>query len=183
MYQFTVKMAVVAGVHCLISKVESEGQILYTAFIKDVTQQYYEKEKLRLLSLVTDQTDSAIIITDGQWKIIYVNAGFEKVFGYTAKEVEGLHPTALLTPNLSQTSIAKVHEKLLNGLPVKSEELTHVKSGERIWSSITVNPILDDHNSSTHTVSILSDITGAKCMKLCNIAFSMRWPEKSLLRT
>lgn len=145
-----------------ISKVESEGQILYTAFIKDVTQQYYEKEKLRLLSLVTDQTDSAIIITDGQWKIIYVNAGFEKVFGYTAKEVEGLHPTALLTPNLSQTSIAKVHEKLLNGLPVKSEELTHVKSGERIWSSITVNPILDDHNSLTHTVSILSDITGAK---------------------
>lgn len=145
-----------------ISKVESEGQILYTAFIKDVTQQYYEKERLKLLSLVTDQTDSAIIITNGAWQILYVNSGFEQVFGYSAEEVKGRHPTALLAPQLSHFDVSSMREKLNAGLPVKSEELTHTKSGERIWSSVTINPILNGNNNLTYTVSILSDITNAK---------------------
>lgn len=75
-----------------ISRIVSEDKILYTAFIKDVTEQHKERERLRLLSLVTDQTDNAIMITDSQWRVVYVNPGFESMFGYTAQEVLGLFP-------------------------------------------------------------------------------------------
>src|SRR5690606_30302383 len=40
-----------------ISKIEADGEVLYTAFVKDITEQHLQNEKLRLLSLVVDRTD------------------------------------------------------------------------------------------------------------------------------
>ena len=58
-----------------ISRVESEGQVLFTAFVKDVTVHRKEQKRIKLLSLVADQTENAIVITDNSWKIVYVNRG------------------------------------------------------------------------------------------------------------
>ena len=128
---------------------------------KDVPRQD-ESERLRLLSLVTDQTDNAIVITDGQWQIIYVNAGFERMFGYTLDEVRDLHPGQLLTPHLDAEAIIDTRRRLAAGEAVKVEELTYVRSGDRIWCSVTINPILDEARQITNTVCILADITSSK---------------------
>ena len=145
-----------------ISRIVSEGQTLYTAFIKDVTDQHKERERLRLLSLVTDQTDNAIMITDSQWRIVYVNPGFESMFGYAQEEVRGLFPDRLLTPHLSRDIAEAARELLSIGQSIKAEELTHMKSGERIWCSVTINPIRDSEGLITNAVGILTDISRSK---------------------
>jgi diguanylate cyclase (GGDEF)-like protein/PAS domain S-box-containing protein len=145
-----------------ISRIVSDGQILYTAFIKDVTEQHAERERLRLLSLVTDQTDSSIIITDSQWRIVYVNAGFQSMFGYSLDEVRGQFPDTLLAPHLSREVRDGARELLSIGQPIKAEELTYVKSGERIWCSVTINPIRDSAGLITNAVGILTDISRSK---------------------
>ena len=145
-----------------ISRVESEGQVLFTAFVKDVTVQYKERKRTKLLSLVADQTDNAIVITDDSWKIVYVNRGFETVFGYSFSEVEGLRPSALLAPHLPESSFGDVHKRLCSGLSLRVDELTQVKSGERIWCNIAISPILSGSGELTNTVTVLADITSSK---------------------
>ena len=61
-----------------LSKIEVEGSILYTAFLKDTTQEVQNQQQLRLLSLVADGTENSVTITDANGLIEYVNPGFEK---------------------------------------------------------------------------------------------------------
>lgn len=145
-----------------ISRVESDGQVLFTAFVKDVTERRKERQRTKLLSMVANETDNAIVITDHDWKIVFVNKGFERIFGYSADEVEGMRPAALLTPHLSDESVQAIHARLKSGASLKVEELTRVRSGERIWSNIAISPILGAAGELVNAVTVLADVTGSK---------------------
>ncbi|WP_445673320.1 PAS domain S-box protein [Pseudomonas ceruminis] len=145
-----------------ISRVESEGMVVYTAFVKDITDRRKERQRTKLLSLVANETDNAIVITDHEWKIVFVNKGFERIFGYSSEEVEGLRPAALIVPHLSDERIQAVHSRLKAGLSFKVEELTRLKDGERIWSNIAISPILSASGDLVNTVTVLADVTGSK---------------------
>ncbi len=145
-----------------ISRVVSEGQILFTAFVKDVTEQRKERKRIKLLSMVADQTDNAIFITDGAGKVVYSNKGFATLFGCTFGEVEGCMPAKLLVPHLPATRIAKVQEGLKGGRSFRLEELLQVKGGERIWCDVAINPVVGANGELAHTVTVLTDITASK---------------------
>lgn len=145
-----------------ISRVESDGQILFTAFVKDVTEQRKERKRTKLLSLVADQTDNAMFITNGAGKLVYANKGFEKLFGHAFAEVEGRRPAGLLVPHLSAARVAQVQECLVRGQSLRLEELLQVKGGERIWCNVAINPVFGGNGELAHTVTVLTDITASK---------------------
>lgn len=145
-----------------ISRVVSHEQIYFVTSIKDITRHHEESERLRLLSLVTDHSDNAIIITDGQWRISYVNAGFERMFGYRFDQVYGQHPSALLAPHLGHDVIASARQTLSAGQSINTDQLTGMHNGERLWCSVVVNPILDKQGRLLNAVGILTDITSSK---------------------
>jgi len=115
-----------------------------------------------LLSLVANQTDNAIIITDMAWHIIYVNAAFTRMFGYEPSEVLGAIPSSLLTPHTPQTTVQNVRQTLQEGRPQRSDDLVYGKQGQRYWCSITGNALRNEKGELQHTVSVLTDITDAK---------------------
>jgi len=145
-----------------ISRVESEGQILYTAFVKDVTEQRKERKRARLLSLVADQTDNAIFITDGRGKVVYLNKGFEKLFGYSLDEIASHFPVGLLVPQLPAARMAELQQGLRRGRSFRLEELLQVKGGERIWCNVAINPVMGANGELAQTVTVLTDITASK---------------------
>ena len=51
---------------------------------------------LETLALVASKTDNAVIITDREGKIEWVNDGFERISGYTLEEASGRKPGHLL---------------------------------------------------------------------------------------
>jgi diguanylate cyclase (GGDEF)-like protein/PAS domain S-box-containing protein len=145
-----------------ISRIEADGEIFYTAFIKDVTRQHEESEQLRLLSLVVDQTDNAILITDDLWRIVYVNQGFTRVFGYSLEQAMGHSPSSLIANELDQATVGAVRAQLLGGQPYHAEEIGRSRNGRRIWCSVAANPVFDDQGRLANTVSVLTDITNSK---------------------
>ncbi|OLS59748.1 EAL domain-containing protein [Pseudomonas putida] len=145
-----------------ISRVESDGQILYTAFVKDVTEQRKERKHTKLLSLVADQTDNAIFITDGSGKVVYLNKGFEKLFGYNLAEIVACQPAELLVPELPAQRLAELQRGLRGGRSFQVEELLQVKGGERIWCNVAINPVNGANGELAHTVTVLTDITASK---------------------
>lgn len=144
-----------------ISRIELANETLYTAFVKDVTEQHAQQEKLRLLSLVADHSNNAVIITDAKARIIYVNAGFHRLFGYPLEEIRARNPITLLSPHPDRRYIRRISECLTQGTAYQSEEIVQKQDGQRLWCSITANPV-HLHGQLSHTVSVLTDITGAK---------------------
>lgn len=145
-----------------ISKIEADGEVLYTAFIKDVTEQHLQNEKLRLLSLVVDRTDNAILIIDAAWHTLYSNDGFTRLFGYSRQQLAENSPVDLLTPYLPRQRIASFHAQLAAGQAYSGEQLIYCANGQRIWCHMAINPILDDRGALSNAVMVLTDITQSK---------------------
>lgn len=147
-----------------ISKIRlSDGEIQYTAFVKNVTEEVERREEFKMLSMVADETDNAVIITDAFGKTRYVNRGFEKLTGYTLEEMKGEKPGDLLQgPGTSAETVAEISRKLQNHEPFYDELLNYNKRGEAYWISVSINPVFDDHGKLSSFISIQADITESK---------------------
>lgn len=139
-------------------------QILQTAI--DITprrlHEQEQQEHLRRLSLVADASDSAVVISDAGPYIVYVNAGFCRMFGWTPEEVQGRRPIGLLAPEKDAAYAQQYRDTLAAGLPVEREEIVEGKDGQRYWVKIMSNPVMDDVGQWQMTVTILTNITQAK---------------------
>ena len=147
-----------------ISKIALDrDNILYTAFAKDVTEEVEHREEFRMLSMVADETDNAVIITDPKGLTTYVNHGFEKLTGYQFVDIQGKKPGELLQgPGTDKATISEIARKLSNNEPFYDELLNYSREGKPYWVSISINPVFGDKGKVTHYISIQADITSAK---------------------
>jgi PAS domain S-box-containing protein len=76
------------------------------------------------LARILDLADDAIISTDSDQRIVLFNQGAERMFGYTAAEVEGKPLEILLPPNL-----AEIHHRHIQEFA--GSEVTSRRMGER----------------------------------------------------
>ena len=120
------------------------------------------QEETSRLSLVADATDNAVLITDADWRIVYVNGGFKRMFGMSAFQAEGRVPPELLAPLIASNEIATLYEGLKAGIPIRRQELLQGHNGERYWCSVATNPVMNDTNQLVSTVSVITDITESK---------------------
>lgn len=125
-------------------------------------QESARQQHLLRLSLVADASDSAVMISDADREIVYVNAGFTRMFGWSDEEVRGKGPVSLLAPDKGAAYIEEYANALDSGSPVQREEIVQGKDGQRYWAKVISNPILDDKGLWHLTVTILTDITSSK---------------------
>lgn len=142
-----------------ISRIDTQGQILYAAFIKDITRQHDEQRRLYLLSLVVDTTENTIIITGASGAIIYVNDGFTQMFGYSAQDVVGRTPIEVLAPYFTPSRIAAIRHQLVKNDAYRGQEFGYDRGGQRVWCNVTTYPVHDPHGHLTNTVSVMIDVT------------------------
>jgi methyl-accepting chemotaxis protein len=146
-----------------ISKIEFDGVITYTAFIKDVTEEVEKREKMEMLSLVADHANSGIIITDGDGKIEYINAGFEKLTGYSLEECRGRKPGPMLQGDgTDPATVRQIREHLDRREPFYTEILNYHKNGTPYWVSLSIAPVFDEKGRVQRFISVEADITRSK---------------------
>ena len=121
-----------------------------------------QQEHLLRLSLVADASDSAVLISDAESRIVYVNAGFSRMFGWTPEQAIGQAPIALLAPQLSQQFVDEYRAALRAGCAVGREEIVSGQQGQRYWAKVISNPVMGPDGQWRYTVTILTDITRAK---------------------
>ena len=146
---------------------DAQGQVTQILKIAtDITQRHArelaQQEHLRRLSLVANATDTAVIISDSSSRILHVNGGFTRMFGWQTEEVEGRMPISLLAPHLSADFTDVYRQGLRAGRPVGREEIVVGKQGKRYWAKVISNPIVDAQGEWSYTVSMLTDITRTK---------------------
>ena len=121
-----------------------------------------QQEHLRRLSLVADASDTAVLISDSSSQIVYANAGFTRMFGWSPAEAMGRAPIGLLAPHLDADFTEDYRAGLRAGQAVRHEEIVVGKNGQRYWAKVISNPVLDAAGRWQLTITMLTDITRAK---------------------
>lgn len=152
-----------------LSKVKSGDKILYTAFVKDIHDTKTQQQQFALLSLVADETDNSVIITDASGLIEYVNPGFTKLSGYTPDEVIGKKPGQILQgKHTSNDTRQRIRDNLAQRKPFYEEILNYDNKGNAYWISLAINPVFDKNGTLERFVSIQANIDSTKRRALEN---------------
>ncbi len=130
---------------------------------QDISVRKAEEEEVKRLSLVANNTDNSVIITDKDGRIEYINDGFTRLTGYTLEEVVNKKPGHVLQGKDTSTETRKkISAKLKNGEPFYEEILNYNKAGESYWISLAVNPIFDEQGEIEKFIAIQANITDTK---------------------
>ena len=128
-------------------------------------QAQLDTEAKSRLAAIVDSSDDAIIATSLEGIITKWNKGAEKIYGYTASEVVGVHMSILAPANGGE--ITSDSGKGRERETVDHFETVQVrKDGSTINVSMTISPIFDERCCIIGTSAIARDITEQKRVEL-----------------
>jgi PAS domain S-box-containing protein len=153
--------------------VHDRGQIIYntdniaTRMIGatlDVTARKLTEMQLveseRKLSLIAKQTVNALIITDAEGKITWVNNSFSHLTEYKAEEIIGKELGIFLECKETDLVMLKyLRDQIKNKLPFNCDILNYTKSGRKYWMYVQGQPLLDENGKYDQYFVIETDIT------------------------
>jgi sigma-B regulation protein RsbU (phosphoserine phosphatase) len=126
---------------------------------RDITGQKRSLESLQRLSSAVEQTADAVIITDMQGTINYVNPGFEQMTGYTRGEAVGQTPRLLKSGKHDARFYQDMWDTVLGGGVFRGTLLNRRKDGRLFHAEQTISPVRGSDGRYAFLVSVLKDIT------------------------
>lgn len=115
-----------------------------------------------LLALAVDQSLDGITIADARqpdMPLVYVNAGFEKMTGYSAAEVLGRNCRFLQGKEIQQASVAAMREAIGKGENCIVILKNFRKDGTLFWNEFNLSPVWSEDGVLTHFIGVQKDVT------------------------
>ncbi|MFW6196661.1 MAG: PAS domain S-box protein, partial [Thermoplasmatota archaeon] len=140
---------------------KSQYSLLAETVKQEIERKRSEEEVDRLSSMVRNSSE-AIICTDKDFRITFVNRSAEEMFGYKAKELEKETLTMLNAEGEKDKIQNKMFGKLSSGETYKNIHLNERKDGSVFYCEMKVSPIKDDEGNINGYVSSQRDITHRK---------------------
>ncbi|WP_420130358.1 PAS domain S-box protein [Longimicrobium sp.] len=148
---------------------DDRGELIYIIHrVEDVTGQVRSESRLRILENVVTTANDAVMVTepeplDGAGPcIVYVNAAFTRMTGFTPGEAVGKPTRMLLGAESDSETVGRIRTALQRREPVRAELLHHRKDGTPIWAEVSIAPVLDEDGRVVHFTSVQRDITGRR---------------------
>ncbi|MFC7255779.1 PAS domain S-box protein [Haloplanus litoreus] len=129
--------------------------------IQDITERKERELDLQRIKQAVESAGHAILITDPDGRIEYVNSGFEETTGFTQAEVVGKTPHVLNSGEMSDGYFEDFWNTILSGEVWAEEIVNRRKNGETYTAMQTVAPVTD--GDEIHAlVAVQDDITERK---------------------
>lgn len=163
--------------------VYDKDKILLYSIIHDVTDRVRAEEENKKLSLTIEQSPSAVMITDTDGIIEYVNPSFVEYTGYSKEEAVGQNPR-FLKSDLNDPSIYEdMWKTIKSGKVWKGEWINKKKNQETYWENQSIFPIFDLAGEIKQFVAIKLDITEKKLIEKEIFELNASLEKKVELRT
>ena len=134
--------------------------------IRDVTRAHSVNERHHLLGDALDQSPDAVIVTNAQGFIEYVNPAFENLSGYQLSDLLGRTPSILKADRQSPEYFERMWTQLRRGEVFRAEIANRKKNGEIYYEDLMIEPLRDGSGAITHFISTGRDITQRKRTEL-----------------
>lgn len=129
----------------------------------DVTNLKRAESLLHLQSTALAACADAIVITDRQGTIEWVNPAFIHLTGYSVEEAIGKNPRDLVKSNLQSPEFYRqLWAVILAGEVWRGELVNRRKDGSLYNEEMTITPVRNQQNAITHFIAIKQDITERK---------------------
>lgn len=132
---------------------------------RDVSLLREKEEKLYLYQLALEQSPNAVVITDEDNKIVYVNRQFTLITEYGSDEVMGNDPGFLKSGSTPKTKYEQLWDTLEEGRIWTGEFYNRKKNGQFYWEKAVISPIQNSVGRTTHYLAIKEDVTLQKAME------------------
>ena len=138
----------------------SDGRMVRLEIATDITERKKAEKELRLQSAALHAAANAIVITDKNGTIEWVNPAFTALTGYSAKEVIGSNPRDVLKSGVhSEAFFTQLWDTLLAGEVWRGEIANRHKDGTLYPEGQTITPVKDASGEITHFIAIKRDLT------------------------
>ncbi|MCB1916318.1 MAG: PAS domain S-box protein [Rhodocyclaceae bacterium] len=131
--------------------------------LSDITERYNAEEELRIRDRALQASSNGIVISDmtlPDQPIVYANAAFTRITGYSEEEVLGNNCRFLQAGETGQAEIETLREA------IAAERECHVvmrnfrKDGTMFWNELSMAPVRDPQSGRvTHYVGVQNDVT------------------------
>ena len=111
------------------------------------------------LSHAIEQSADAVMITDSNGIIEYVNSAFEQVTGYSFDEAVGKKPNIVKSGRHDDEFYTQLWTTVTSGAVFQDVLINRHKSGELYYEEKTITPLKDRAGNITHYISTGKDIT------------------------
>lgn len=152
----------VRNVEVYSTPIEINGENLLFSNIHDVTQRRKAEAENRRLINAVEQSYNAVIITDTNGNIEYVNKRFTELTQYNLKEVIGENPRIVKSGEHDQSYYKELWDTITSGNIWSGELINKRKDGSLYWENATISPIFNVKGEIINFLAIKEDDTERK---------------------
>ena len=112
-----------------------------------------------LLSTAVYQADHGLVITDGNGKILYVNAAFVRMTGYTREEAIGRNPSILKSGKQDPSFYQSLWQTIKAGKTWRGDLINQRKNGSTYLESMSISPVFNSAAEIVGFIGCKEDVT------------------------
>ena len=144
----------------------SDGRIVRLEIATDISDRKRAEAELRLHSAALTAAANAIVITDKNGSIEWVNPSFTALTGYSATEAIGRNLRELVKSGVQDKALfEQLWRTILKGEVWRGQIMNRHKDGSLYPEGQTITPVKDDNGAITHFIAIKRDLTEQRKME------------------
>ncbi len=141
-----------------------DGQVIaMSAICRDISTRKLAERELERLALVVQHTDNAVVLTNPEGRVEWVNEAFARISGFSLADIKGSKPGHLLQgPESDPKTIELMRDRIAAGEGFNVEIVNYTKDRRAYWLAIDARPIHNHEGQLTGFIAVQRDITTLK---------------------
>lgn len=147
-----------------VTPITDNGQITHFVAIKrDISDEVRTRTQLKLIESAIGETNQGIHIMDATPHpegplILYVNAGFCRITGYSAQQCVGKRISFLRSPKTTEAELEPIRQAINQGLSLTQEVDYQRQDGTSYVGELHLSPVHNEQGQVSHFIGVLTDI-------------------------
>lgn len=128
----------------------------------DITSQETANNAIRIRDRAFATIGVGIVITDATQPdnpVIYCNRAFERLSGYSRKEILGRNCRVMHRGDCDQPGLIELRSAVREGRDCRALLRNYRKDGTPFWNDLTITPVKDSKGTVTHFIGTQQDVT------------------------
>jgi PAS domain S-box-containing protein len=137
----------------------SNGSRYFSAIVRDITERRKTEGAFIRLSMAVEQAAEAIVITDKDGNIEYVNPAFERITGFSREEAVGRNARILKSGKHDEAFYKNIWDTITRGEPWAGSFTNKRKDGTLYEEEAVISPVRDGAGRIVNYVAGKRDIS------------------------
>ncbi len=142
-----------------LSSFQMHGRWFASGIVRDISERKRYMESQALLTSAVDQAAEAVIVTDAEGKVKYVNPAYSEITGYMEDEIIDRQISVLMYQGQDQDAYRSMWDALNTGGKWTGRLTNKRKDGGNYHENVSVSSINDDMGRITNLVFVSRDVS------------------------